>query len=248
MITHTRSAVGITANAPPPTEKDIEGACAAILDAFGYNNDPLETPSFLSGDNTFSPDLCRWQIRCGLAAGKVYVAETASQDIVGAAVWFGPEEEVLKSNPRDKQQAFYDRFLSVVKAKYPKLPHWWNSCFLPRLDEFAAEALGDATAQLDSWNLQLIGVANAYKGRRIGTELIQVVKAKALQQKVPRERRLTVMAGPVEFYRSIGFELVHQTEIDSEKSLGMKASFFYLTYDSDTTGALIDDTTAGLSA
>ncbi len=48
--------------------------------------------------------------------------------------------------------------------------------FLPRIDQFAAEALGDATAQRDSWCLHLLGVSNKFKGRGIGTVMIQVVQ------------------------------------------------------------------------
>lgn len=88
--------------------------------------------------------------------------------------------------------------------------------FLPRIDQFAAEALGDATAQRDSWCLHLLGVSNKFKGQGIGTNLIQVVQKEvsrvlflhnelwliiahpqASRGTNIRERRLTVMAGPV---------------------------------------------------
>ncbi|KAI0738121.1 hypothetical protein BC629DRAFT_1619607 [Irpex lacteus] len=212
-------------------ESDIEGANAVITDAFGCNELPPNAPSFLAGENRYSPELGRWQIECGIVAGRVYVAETTTGEIVGAAVWFGPGEEVLKSSPVERQKVFFDRFLSVLRANCPGMAHWWVDHFLPRIDQFAAEALGDATAQRDSWCLHLLGVSNKFKGRGIGTVMIQVVQKEASRGTNNRERRLTVMAGPVDFHRSVGFVLLDQTEIESEESLGMKASFFFLACD-----------------
>lgn len=40
------------------------------------------------------PHLHRYQVKCGIVAGRVYVAESASGEVCGAAVWFGPGEEL----------------------------------------------------------------------------------------------------------------------------------------------------------
>lgn len=37
------------------------------------------------------------QIKAALIGGSVYVAQTANGSIVGAAVWFGPNQEILGS-------------------------------------------------------------------------------------------------------------------------------------------------------
>ena len=48
-----------------------------------------------NGDVEFFGDFHRSTVVAGLLGGEVYVAENASQDIVGVAVWFGPGREMF---------------------------------------------------------------------------------------------------------------------------------------------------------
>lgn len=72
--------------------------------------------SFLAGENRYSHDLGRWQIECGIVAGRVYVAETTTGEIVGAAVWFGPGEEVLKSYVHQMNVPIRSRLTKIMSS------------------------------------------------------------------------------------------------------------------------------------
>lgn len=56
----------------------------------------LAGKSFLTGDKAYTPDLHRYQVMCGIVAGRVYVAESETGEALGAAIWFGPGQELLR--------------------------------------------------------------------------------------------------------------------------------------------------------
>ncbi|KAI0345004.1 hypothetical protein BDW22DRAFT_983313 [Trametopsis cervina] len=207
---------------PGSTQDEIEAAVTVINDAFGYFNPPPDEKNFFVGDKTFMPDLHRYQILCGLVGGKVYVAKTnETSEVVGAAVWFGPGQELGAAEAQEEQQRIFNAFLEKIGRKYPGLPAWWTNYFLPTYSQFTSRVLGDPTYKLDAWHLQLIGVASRTKGQGIGTALMKVAMDEAALCEKPRERRLTVEAGPRGFYKALGFVERGEHKFESEQGIEM---------------------------
>ncbi|PAV17571.1 hypothetical protein PNOK_0763600 [Pyrrhoderma noxium] len=187
------------------TEEDIAACVCCANDAFGFSDLPPEAKNFFCGEMSLMPYYHRWIIESGLAGGKVYVAETQQLGIIGSAVWFGPGEEWLGVFSHKEQMEAFDKFAKKAEGKIPGLPSWWFNCFFPKYKKLTDDSLGDSTVKLDSWHCLIIGVLKAYQRAKIGSRLISIIMEEASRCEDARNKRLTLEAGPVEFYKTLGF-------------------------------------------
>ncbi|THH08334.1 hypothetical protein EW146_g9029 [Bondarzewia mesenterica] len=232
------------------SDADIESATRVMGDAF--RGDVFT--SFTAGESTptdgkdrssesLVPALHRAQIRAALIGGRVYVAEVAEVNdaIVGAAVWFGPGEDLLGSP--GQAEAGFNQFMEALGKRDPDMPAWWmtyvrvhSSGFLPKYSAFTTEALGDARFKHDGWHLQLIGVVPAYQRHGVGSALVAFVEQQtkndaeaprsSLKMSVETETESALM-----FYKSLGFIERGRTTIESTQKLAVTVPMWCLSKD-----------------
>ncbi|KAI0345005.1 hypothetical protein BDW22DRAFT_983330 [Trametopsis cervina] len=198
------------------SDADVDAATSVMDDAFV--NDRF--CSFLIGGHAALLSNCnRAQIRAALVGGLVYVAETESGDIVGAAVWFGPGQGLLESEGQAAQG--FTQFIGDLGAAYPEMPAWWMSYFLPAYGAFNDKAHGGPEYKHSGWHLQLLGVRAGFHRRGIGSSLVKFIE-KTAANSLEGSKHLTVETeteGALAFYKSLGFVVRGETLIQSEKKM-----------------------------
>ncbi|KAK7464747.1 hypothetical protein VKT23_005954 [Stygiomarasmius scandens] len=133
-----------------------------------------------------------------LLAGEVHVAETFDHGISGAAVWFGPGQDLFGSE--DQRDTALVPLLDKLSLE---LSQWLETDFLPRYKNFTDNAFGSNT-KTNSWHLQCIGTIPEERGKGIATALIDVIRAKKGDVKMVLE---TETAENLKFYNKNGFEV-----------------------------------------
>ncbi|TDL30001.1 hypothetical protein BD410DRAFT_710196 [Rickenella mellea] len=181
------------------------------------------------GNKSLVPDVHRAQIKAGLIGGRVYVAEIDQVGIVGAAVWFGPGEELLSSP--DQAAAGFNQFMGDLGSRDPEMPAWWMTSFLPNYGKFTSEALGDPKYKHNGWHLQLLGVEPKYQRHGVGTALIKYVKDIDATSESKHLSVETETEGARQFYKQVGFIERGETTVESEKKLGGSCPMWCLSYD-----------------
>lgn len=148
--------------------EEIERMTDVLHEAFSFQY-------FISalGDAERSKDLLRAHIKAALVdrAGEVYVAEAASGELVGVAVWFGPGTTFLRTEAQRK--AGWNQLYARLENVYQE---WWDY-FLPFYDRYAAQAFGEGS-KLAGFHLQVIGVLPSHQRQGIASAFFDVVERK----------------------------------------------------------------------
>jgi len=224
------------------SDEEIEAVTRVMGDAFEGD----KITNFLVGgfvgrggpkdpkDKSLVPALHRAQIKAGLIGGKVYVAELESVGIIGAAVWFGPGEELFQSE--DQTEAGFNQFMAELGSRDPDMPEWWSTYFLPKYNSFASESFKDPKYKLNGWHLQLIGVHSKYQKHGVGTALIKEIKHKGSKLEQGQSENLwmtleTQTADARRFYKGIGFVDRGEMSVKSEKKSNETCPFWCLSSD-----------------
>ncbi|THH19284.1 hypothetical protein EW146_g1864 [Bondarzewia mesenterica] len=232
------------------TDADIESATRVMGDAFrgdvftGFSAGE-STPA--DGKDRSSESLVRSlhraQIRAALIGGRVYVAEAAEVNdaIVGAAVWFGPGEDLLGSP--GQAEAGFNQFMEALGKKDPYMPAWWMTYFLPKYSAFTTEALGDAQFKHDGWHLQLIGVLPACQRHGVSSALVVSGSSTKNDTEAPRSSlKMSVETETESAFHAIWQEAIFKYESDTGIKVDLSSSSPFATVDSpDAVLQLVDE-------
>ncbi|KAF8075299.1 hypothetical protein FPV67DRAFT_1728420 [Lyophyllum atratum] len=111
------------------------------------------------------PLLNRAQLVAGSLAGEMFIAEDASNKVIGAIIWFGPGREMYDSDDQRKLA------LGPLMEHFPAEAKEWYASTGPKMEAFKKRVFGDL-AQTE-WYLQRIGVHPDWQGKGVGTALIE---------------------------------------------------------------------------
>ncbi|KAI0345009.1 hypothetical protein BDW22DRAFT_1426721 [Trametopsis cervina] len=198
-------------------EADVDAATSVMDDAFA---DDCLYNILLGGHFELLSDCNRAQIKAALVGGLVYVAETESGDAVGAAVWFGPGQELLESEGQSEQG--FDQFMSDLGKAYPEMPAWWTDCFWPAYGAFNDKAYGGPEYKHSGWHLQLLGVRNDFQRRGIGSALVRFVEENVIANSPEGAKHMVVETETEDnlaFYKAIGFVVQGEILVEGEKKM-----------------------------
>ncbi|KAF5335352.1 hypothetical protein D9611_011751 [Ephemerocybe angulata] len=123
-------------------------------------------------DPTLFGDFHMMCITSGLSSGQVYVAENEAKDIVGVAVWHGPEQGHPLDVPSDGALPVLEPFMPKLK---PEVQKWWTDVFLPESGRLLGSQF-TPEARLAAWYLQDLATAPAYQRQGVARALINEVK------------------------------------------------------------------------
>ncbi|KAL1688287.1 hypothetical protein GGG16DRAFT_94823 [Schizophyllum commune] len=172
----------------------------------------------VGGNISLLPLLMRAQIKAGLIGGEVYVAGFGPDDISSAAVWFGPDQELLDS-PEQGAAGFNEFMGSITEGTRT----WWTSKFFPFYGATTTEAFGEGFKKAN-WHLQLLATEPRAQRKGLATALI---KAGPTLQLVAREKgkALTVETeteGALKFYKDTGFVLKAEKPVPLDGAEGVE--------------------------
>ncbi|KZV85734.1 hypothetical protein EXIGLDRAFT_841255 [Exidia glandulosa HHB12029] len=200
-----------------PSDDEIERMTDVLHEAFSYKY-------FISalGDPKFSRDLIKSHIGAALAddAAEIYVARSvsATRDIAGVAVWFGPGTVYLGTEAQ--REAGWNQLYAALDKVYQD---WWDY-FLPFYDDYTTRVFGRGV-KLGGHHLQVIGVLPAHQRRGIAGQLFCIVEKKAKEQHVCTCLE-TVGTGNVPVYRSMGYDVMEPTPLRSAKDPNATAPLY----------------------
>jgi len=211
------------------SEAEVESTTQVMGDAFTGDvfTEMTVGASGAGAKSSLVADLHRAQIKAGLVGGRVYVAEIEGVGIVGAAVSFGPGQELLGSP--GQAEAGFNHFMEELGKNNPTMPAWWMSYFLPKYSAFTTEALGDSGFKHNGWQLQLLGVRSEYQRHGVGRALVGFIEAeaRATEPALAASMKMSVETeteGALSFYKAVGFVERGKTTISGEEKSQCGAS------------------------
>ncbi|TDL29996.1 hypothetical protein BD410DRAFT_893185 [Rickenella mellea] len=189
---------------PNPGEDVIQTVTDVMIKAFDGDH---FTSMLVCDQLELVPDCHRAQIRAGLLAGEVWVAGFTPDDILGAAVWFGPGQELLGGpNRKDQMELGWKTFQAKLSEDGKRV--WWRM-FLGEYCTLATNSLSRKhqrpdSWKFDSWHLQLLGVIPEHQRKGLGRALIEEIKKKADEQHLGMSVE-TETEKSLRFYKGVGF-------------------------------------------
>ncbi|TFK98261.1 hypothetical protein BDV98DRAFT_596020 [Pterulicium gracile] len=144
----------------------------------------------------------RMCLLAGLDGGEVYVAETPSGEIVGAAIWVIPGRSFL-----DTKELQTKALVPLVEALEPADSEYWMSTYLPDYIKYTNECFSEIGISKEAmWNLITLGVLPEYQRRGVSKSLLEPVTQKAAQTGILRCLE-TDSETNVEIYTRMGYEV-----------------------------------------
>lgn len=185
-----------------PTDTDVKDVTNTLAQCFHEDkfvhivtgHDPaLYVPFFKS------------QVVAAVIDGVIYVAQDATGRLIGAAVWFGPGQEMFATPRQEKEawQPFEDMFSLQLKR-------WWDDVLTPVDDAFVLKSFGPGTKRR-GWHLQVIGIIPQYQRMGIATKIISEVRQIASADHLPMTLEVETQTN-VDIYSSLGFKLKHKVD------------------------------------
>ncbi|KAF8074749.1 hypothetical protein FPV67DRAFT_1665498 [Lyophyllum atratum] len=170
-----------------PSDAEVKRVVDVLLAAFG-EDDPIT--NFLVG------------------GGEVHVASLGPEvnNIVGAAVWYGPGQ--VSMSTEEQREVGSKKFF----AKCPEeLKKWWREHFLPSIDRLADESLGPGFKEAQ-WSLLLFGVVPNHQRRGIAKAMMRVAEDRAKADGVSIVLETTTELDLV-IYQRLGLEVKGQVTL-----------------------------------
>jgi len=187
-----------------PDQAEIEKMVAVLLTAF--SSDTQIPVGFGPHSEKLEEPLNRAHVVAGSLAGEIYVAEdTATKNIIGVCIWFGPGRDLYDSE--DQRTLAMQPFSQMLP---PELKGWMGE-ISKKVEKFKAESWGEGTT-VTQWYLQRIGVLPEYQKRGVGAALIKEVLGKT----DGLSAALTCIYKPnAEYYGHLGFKVKGHQEFDA---------------------------------
>ncbi|KAJ7650623.1 acyl-CoA N-acyltransferase [Roridomyces roridus] len=158
----------------------------------------LASNSMVGGDESLKDPIFRAMIRAGELAGQVYLAtDDDSGKVVAVAVWYPPGTALFNS---EEQRALgFDHF---YKNLLPDTKAFWDTTYVPVVDEFLAEGVDD------SFYLNLIATDPDFQKRGIATALLKTVHNKFVGTDAkPMFAHCAANEPNARFYESCGYSV-----------------------------------------
>ncbi|KAL0946372.1 hypothetical protein HGRIS_012603 [Hohenbuehelia grisea] len=150
----------------------------------------------------------RAQLIAASIDGKIFVAEDASSNILGVALWFPPGTTMFSG-----EQQHRAAFLPFIQKCSPEIQQWWNDMFLVDHPKSSQQLIGKNLLK-QAWQLELLAIDPQYQGKGIGSALVRDG-----QRRIFAEKKLiyldTQKKEHVPFYQRLGFVLHGHQEFRS---------------------------------
>ncbi|KAF6755009.1 acyl-CoA N-acyltransferase [Ephemerocybe angulata] len=179
------------------TEQTAQSVKAVFEGA--YKGDHF-TDIMIGSDPTLFGDLHMMCITSGLNTGQVYVAENEEKDIVGVAVWYGPEQ----GHPLDFTDGAHPILEPFMPKLKPEVQKWWTDVFVPESGRLLGSQFAP-DARLAAWYLQDLATAPAYQRQGVARALINEVKKQAAADGRAITAQLATNETKVEIFKKLGF-------------------------------------------
>lgn len=192
-----------------PSDTEVQRVVQVLQSAFGQDNSFTD---FLGGDRSLVPANFESNIRAAAIGGEIHVASFGPEidDIVGAAIWFGPGQASMSTE--EQREVGSKRFFALCPDDLKK---WWLEEFIPSMEKLANESLGSGFKEAQ-WALLLLGVVREHHRKGIGKAMMRFVEDKAKSDGVSIVLETTTELN-VQIYKRMGFEIKGTVTVTSPK-------------------------------
>jgi len=203
-----------------PTDEELDKGAKTLAEAFHY----MFCRDALHDDPTLVQALLRAHITTGVYGGEVYYAESSSGDVLGVAVWFGPNQIFLDTE--GQRQAGWSQVMGRLDQKSQD---WWTY-FVDLYNHSAEKAFGGG-AKLAAYHLQMVGVVPGQQRQGITRGLIEFVEEKArainvdlcLENLGPED----LVMHMIDLFGGMGFTVKGTDDFKAFSGMDYKLAFFW---------------------